>query len=53
MKKKNIKNFSTFDELLDIKYGKVGSPKRDKFEKNAKNFIINEVIIVKSYKLRV
>jgi len=32
MKKENIRNARNFDELLDIKYGKIGAKKRDEFE---------------------
>lgn len=39
-----IKDAKTFDELLDIKYGKLGTPKRDEFEANAKAFIVGEMI---------
>ncbi len=41
---KKIKEATTFDELLDIKYGKLGSPARDEFEQNSKAFIIGELI---------
>ncbi len=41
---KNIKNAKTFDELLDIKYGKVGTPGRDEFEVKSKAFIVGEMI---------
>ena len=41
---KQIKEAKTFDELLDIKYGKLGTEKRDKFELKAKAFIIGELI---------
>lgn len=41
---KQIKEAKTFDELLDIKYGKLGTEKRDKFEVKAKAFIIGELI---------
>jgi HTH-type transcriptional regulator / antitoxin HipB len=41
---KTIKNVKTFDELLDIKYGKLGTPKRDEFETKAKAFVIGEMI---------
>ena len=41
---KKIKEATTFDELLDIKYGKLGSPARDEFEQNSKAFIIGEMI---------
>ena len=40
MKKKSIKGARTFDELLDIKYGKTGTSKRDKFEEKAQYFVI-------------
>ena len=39
-----MKNAKTFDELLDIKYGKLGIPKRDEFEVNAKAFVVGEII---------
>jgi len=41
---KTIKDAKTFDELLDIKYGKPGTPKRDEFEAKAKAFVIGEMI---------
>ena len=41
---KTIKDAKTFDELLDIKYGKLGTPKRDEFESKAKSFVIGEMI---------
>ena len=44
MKNKNIKNAKSFDELLDIKYGKVGTIKRDKFEEKAQYFVISELL---------
>ena len=44
MKKKTIKDARTFDELLDIKYGKIGEPKRDKFEEKAQYFVISEML---------
>jgi HTH-type transcriptional regulator/antitoxin HipB len=40
----NSKNIKTFDELLDLKYGKIGSPKRDQFHEDAKKYIIGEMI---------
>lgn len=42
MKKEIIKNVRNFDELLNIKYGQIGSEKRDDFEEKVKCFIINE-----------
>ena len=44
MKTKNIKNARTFDELLDIKYGKIGSAKREEFEEKAQYFVISEML---------
>jgi DNA-binding XRE family transcriptional regulator len=44
MKSKNIKDAKSFDELLDIKYGKIGSVKRDKFEEKAQYFVISEML---------
>ncbi len=44
--KKEIKEAKTFDELLDIKYGKQGEKKRDKFEINAQRFVIREMLMV-------
>ncbi len=44
MKTKNIKNATTFDELLDIKYGKIGTDKRDAFEEKAQYFVISEML---------
>jgi HTH-type transcriptional regulator / antitoxin HipB len=41
---KTIKYAKTFDELLDIKYGKHGTPNRDEFEANAKAFVVGEMI---------
>lgn len=41
---KEIGDAKTFDELLDIKYGKLGTEKRDEFEINAKAFVVGEMI---------
>jgi DNA-binding XRE family transcriptional regulator len=38
------KIINTFDELLNSKYGKVGHPKREEFEKKAQYFIISEML---------
>ena len=38
------KNITTFDELLDAKYGKSGNPERTNFEIKAKAFAIGELI---------
>ena len=44
MKKEEIRNAKTFDELLDIKYGKVGSPLREAYEAKANYFVISEML---------
>jgi ribosome-binding protein aMBF1 (putative translation factor) len=41
---KTIKDATNFDELLDIKYGKPGTEKRNDFEIKAKAFIVGEII---------
>ena len=41
---KTLKDAKTLEELLDIKYGKLGEPKRDEFELKAKAFVIGEMI---------
>ncbi|TKG95343.1 XRE family transcriptional regulator [Puteibacter caeruleilacunae] len=41
---KKISDATTFDELLDIKYGKLGTEKRDEYESKAKAFVIGEMI---------
>jgi ribosome-binding protein aMBF1 (putative translation factor) len=44
MKKKTIRDAKTFDELLEIKYCKMGTSKRDKFEEKAQYFVIREML---------
>ncbi len=39
-----IKNAKTFDEILDIKYGKIGTEKRYAFEERALYFAISELL---------
>jgi HTH-type transcriptional regulator / antitoxin HipB len=39
-----IKNAKNFDELLDNKYGKIGTEKRDQFEEKAQYFVISEML---------
>jgi len=41
---KNMKNITNFNELLDSKYGKIGSKKRTEFEYKAKAFMIGELL---------
>ena len=44
MNKKDIRNAKNFDELLDIKYGKIGNERRDEFEEKAQYFVISEML---------
>ncbi len=44
MKTKNTKSVTNFDELLENKYGKIGSPKRDEFEQKAQYFVISVML---------
>ena len=44
LKQEEIKNAKTFDELLDIKYDIIGSPKRDESEVKANYFVISEML---------
>jgi len=44
MKKEEIRNAKTFDELLDIKYGKIGEKERNAFEERAQYFVISEML---------
>ncbi len=44
MNKEKIRNAKNFDELLDIKYGKIGTEKRDDFEERAQYFVISEML---------
>ena len=44
MKNEEIRNAKNFDELLDIKYGKVGTKQRDDFEEQAQYFVISEML---------
>ena len=39
-----IRSAKNFDELLDNKYGKIGTEKRDEFEEKAQYYVISEVL---------
>jgi len=41
---KDIKKAGNLAELLDIKYGKAGTAKREKFEEKSRLFIISETL---------
>ena len=43
-KKKTIKDAKSFDELLDIKYGSIGTNKRNQFEEMAQYFVISTLL---------
>jgi len=45
MKKSDaIRKTKTFDELLNIEYGTIGTKKRDEFEERAQYFVISEML---------
>ncbi len=46
MKKNNIdiSKIENFDDLLDAKYGQIGHPIRNEFEKGAQRFFISEML---------
>lgn len=44
MKKEELKKAKTFDQMLDLKYGKVGSKVRDEYEGKANYFVICEML---------
>jgi HTH-type transcriptional regulator / antitoxin HipB len=43
-KVKTLRAVETFDELLDLKYGKLGTKRRDEFEEKAYLFIVSEML---------
>ena len=44
MEKETLKKVKSFDELLDVKYGKIGVPARNEFEQKAQYFVISEML---------
>jgi len=42
--KKELKKAKNFDELLALKYGEIGTDKRDNFEEKAQYFVISEIL---------
>lgn len=42
--KKSLKNVRTFDELLDTKYGKAGTKKRNSFERGSDVFMLSVML---------
>lgn len=44
MKKESIRKATSFDELLDLKYGKIGTSARDAHDTKANYFVISEML---------
>lgn len=44
MNTNKIKTAKNFGELLDLKYGKIGTEERGNFEKKAQYFVISEML---------
>jgi len=44
MENEKIKHAGNFDELLNIKYGEIGTSKRDEFEEQAQYYVISEML---------
>ena len=44
MKTAAIRKACTFVELLDIKYGKIGTPERDEYKAKANMFVISGIL---------
>jgi ribosome-binding protein aMBF1 (putative translation factor) len=44
MNNEKIRNAKNFDELLDIKYGEIGTERRDAFEEQAQYYVISEML---------
>jgi len=44
MSKEEMRSAKNFDELLDLKYGKIGTERRDNFEEKAQYFVISEML---------
>jgi len=38
------KNIKTFDELLDLEHGKIGTENRNQYEQKAQYFVISEML---------
>jgi len=41
---KTLQDVKTFDELLEVKYGSIGTKKRDEFESRSQAFMIGELL---------
>ncbi len=40
----NYRGIKTFDELIDIEHGKIGTDSRNEYEENATLFIVSEML---------
>lgn len=43
-KKSRLRKAKDFDELLNIEYGKIGTKRRDQFEKRSMQFVLSEIL---------
>lgn len=41
---KDYKNVSSFDELIELEHGKIGTENRNKYEEGAQMFIVSEML---------
>lgn len=41
---KDYKNIKTFDDLIELEHGKIGSESRNKYEEGAQMFIVSEML---------
>lgn len=41
---KDYKEMKTFDELIELEHGKIGSESRNNYEENAQMFIVSEML---------
>ena len=41
---KNYNNIKTFDQLIEVDHGKIGTETRNTYEKNSQMFIISEML---------
>jgi DNA-binding XRE family transcriptional regulator len=44
MNMEKYKNIKTFDELIELEHGKIGTESRNKYEEGAQMFIISEML---------
>ena len=41
---KDYNNIKTFDELIELEHGKIGTENRNKYEEGAQMFIVSEML---------